>query len=65
MWNPRPTFSLAALMALNAMAYINPVQTIDTSRPKTRKTGVTYPHSSKRQRARYARQIAAGQIRNA
>lgn len=37
----------------------------DTYRPKTRKTGVTYPHSSTRQRARYARQIAAGQIRNA
>jgi hypothetical protein len=29
------------------------------------RTGKTYPHSSERQRARYARQIAAGQIRNA
>lgn len=27
--------------------------------------GLTYKHSSKRQQARYARQIAAGQIRNA
>lgn len=26
-------------------------------------TGKTYPHSSTRQRARYARQIAAGQLR--
>lgn len=30
---------------------------------KIRKTGELYPHSSTRQRARYARQIAAGQIR--
>jgi hypothetical protein len=41
---------------------IRPVRTIDTYRPKRRKTGRTYPHSSDRQRARYARQIAAGQI---
>lgn len=34
----------------------------DIYRPKRRKTGATYPHSSKRQRARYARQIAAGQL---
>ena len=27
------------------------------------KTGKTYPHSSDRQQARYARQIAAGQIK--
>lgn len=27
------------------------------------KTGAPYPHSSARQRARYARQIAAGQIK--
>lgn len=26
-------------------------------------TGKTYPHSSSRQRARYARQVAAGQIK--
>lgn len=26
------------------------------------RTGITYPHSSDRQRARYARQIAAGQL---
>ncbi|AKF12726.1 hypothetical protein PHIM7_181 [Sinorhizobium phage phiM7] len=30
-----------------------------------RKTGKLYPHSSTRQRTRYARQVAAGQIRNA
>ena len=27
------------------------------------KTGLKYPHSSARQQARYARQIAAGQLR--
>lgn len=27
------------------------------------RTGAAYPHSSRRQRARYARQLAAGQIR--
>jgi hypothetical protein len=32
---------------------------------KRRITGKQYPHSSARQRARYARQIAAGQIHNA
>ncbi|WP_085044354.1 hypothetical protein [Ensifer aridi] len=30
---------------------------------KRRRTGKLYPHSSERQRARYARQIAAGQLR--
>ena len=30
---------------------------------KRRRTGKTYPHSSDRQKARYARQIAAGQIK--
>lgn len=38
----------------------------DNYRPtwSRRSTGRRYPHSSTRQRARYARQIAAGQIRN-
>lgn len=27
------------------------------------KTGLTYPHSSTRQQARYARQLAAGQLK--
>ncbi len=30
--------------------------------PFSYRTGKTYPHSSERQRARYARQIAAGQL---
>jgi hypothetical protein len=30
--------------------------------PKKRKTGKDYPHSSKRQQARYARKIASGQL---
>jgi hypothetical protein len=34
----------------------------DFNRPKTRKTGKTYPHCSARQQARYTRQLAAGQI---
>ena len=41
---------------------VRSVKELDTARPKRRKTGKTYPHSSTRQRARYARQIAAGQI---
>lgn len=32
------------------------------TRKRRNKTGETYPHSSARQRARYARQIAAGQL---
>ncbi len=44
---------------------------IKTRQPRSRggkppfryRTGSTYPHSSERQRARYARQIAAGQIK--
>jgi hypothetical protein len=31
-------------------------------KPKRRKSGEKYPHSSTRQRARYARQLAAGQL---
>lgn len=38
----------------------------DANRSTTRRrTGVRYPHSSRRQQARYARQIAAGQLRMA
>lgn len=35
----------------------------DTPSKKLRKPGKTYPHSSARQRARYARQLAAGQLK--
>lgn len=38
-------------------------RTADFRRPKTRRTGRKYPHSSKRQNARIARQLAAGQLR--
>jgi hypothetical protein len=49
---------------LNALRFIEAMpQPIDTRRPKTRKTGKRYPHSSARQQARYARQIAAGQLK--
>ena len=40
-------------------------QFIGGFRTRSYATGKTYPHSSTRQRARYARQIAAGQIKNA
>lgn len=62
--------SLASMFVITAMSaaamapikVIEDVDAFDTRRPKRRKTGETYPHSSDRQRARYARQIAAGQI---
>jgi hypothetical protein len=58
--------SMFAITALSAIAsapinVIEDVDVFDTRRPKRRKTGETYPHSSDRQRARYARQIEAGQ----
>lgn len=49
----------------DALRLINFNTPADFTKPKRRRTGVTYPHSSTRQRARYARQIAAGQIKNA
>ena len=39
------------------------MQALDTNRPKRRTTGKKYPFSSKRQNDRYARQLAAGQIK--
>lgn len=38
-------------------------QPADFRQSKRRRTGVKYPHSSTRQHARYARQVAAGQIK--
>lgn len=55
--------SLAALLAASS-----PMPTFtytDFRAPKRRKTGKRYPFASKRQNARYARQVASGQIRNA
>lgn len=61
------SLSLASMFAITAMsaADMAPIRSVDTaafdtSRPKKHKTGEAYPHSSKRQRARYARQIDAG-----
>jgi len=49
--------------AILAASTIVPVQVAaDFDKPKRRATGERYPHSSARQQARYARQIAAGQI---
>lgn len=46
----------------DALRLISFNSTADFTKPKRRRTGKAYPHSSTRQRARYARQIAAGQI---
>ena len=59
--------SMAGALGISAASMpvfpdIRPMRTMDFTQPKRRKTGRTYPHSSDRQRARYARQIAAGQI---
>lgn len=55
---------LASLSALNLSLPDYGPSIIPTA-PKRRRTGVRYPHSSRRQQARYARQIAAGQLRMA
>lgn len=45
-------------------SFLNMDDDFITSGSRRSRTGRRYPHSSTRQRARYARQIAAGQIRN-
>jgi len=65
-------FPFAALMLGSAAAMMEELPpVISLPEPPRRgrravkiRTGKTYPHSSTRQRARYARQIAAGQIKN-
>lgn len=55
--------ALAALIGLQALPTVNFPQAEMSRGPKRRnKTGEKYPFSSKRQNARYARQIAAGQL---
>lgn len=67
----RPTlgFSSAVLAAILAMTGTGPTDLrlpIARNAPrkpvKRRRTGKIYPHSSRRQQARYARQIARGQL---
>lgn len=53
---------MSDLKALDIVRFSEPA---DFAKPRRRKTGKTYPHSSTRQRARYARQTDAGQIKNA
>jgi hypothetical protein len=61
---------MASLMAIDAMDVLKSdiilksmPQPFDPKRAvKSRKTGIKYPHSSTRQQARYARQIAAGKL---
>jgi len=43
--------------------FIDHAPVADFSKPKRRRTGKKYPHSSDRHDARIARQLAAGQIR--
>jgi len=52
----------AAVAAMNMMDYSWIIQknTMDFDRPKTRKTGVKYPHSSKRQNERFKAKWEAG-----
>lgn len=48
---------------LEAMRYIEAAPLVaDFNAPKRHRTGRKYPHSSKRQNDRIARQLAAGQI---
>lgn len=58
-------FGVAAALMASVMApflTLSPLMP-QRGRPKRRnRTGVTYPFSSKRQNARYARQIAAGKL---
>lgn len=54
--------SLGAAVALRSIPVVPLHRTADFSRPKARRTGRKYPHSSTRQNNRIARQIAAGQL---
>lgn len=69
-----PHFALGSLLAMAAMTVkssahivdVSPILPIGPSFAPSKRTwrrgGKAYPHSSDRQKARYARQIAAGQI---
>lgn len=68
MYNLRSYSLMASLLAmpfpgLSSMPIAIQHQTGPGKKTHRIRTGKTYPHSSKRQRARYARQIAAGQIK--
>jgi hypothetical protein len=56
--------SAAVMAAMPAVKFGGkaPVTRHRGKKPVRIRAGKTYPHSSKRQRARYARQIAAGQL---
>lgn len=59
----RITASLLAAAAILSNFNMRKTKAMLSKGSRQYKTGVHYPHSSARQRARYARQIAAGQIR--
>ncbi len=52
----------SAIDLARSMPIVPAHQTADFRRPKTRRTGRKYPHSSTRQNDRIARQLAAGQL---
>jgi hypothetical protein len=54
--------SLIVSALSTAVVPIVETRVADFSHSKTYRTGVKYPHSGKRQNARYARQLAAKQI---
>ena len=54
--------TLLASMSAPNLAWPDYGPSILPTAPKRRRTGVRYPHSSRRQQARYARQIASGQL---
>jgi hypothetical protein len=64
MFNRRnmPAISLAALVGAIKPPFSAPIGLHLPDGPKQPKTSKKYPHSSTRQRARYARQMAAGQL---
>lgn len=53
---------VSAVEHMNVVAQTRHRIDFDRVGPKRVRTGRAYPHSSTRQRARYARQIAAGQL---
>jgi hypothetical protein len=64
MFNRRamPLISLAAIVGALKSPFEAPIGLHLPNGPKQPKISKKYPHSSTRQRARYARQMAAGQL---
>jgi hypothetical protein len=56
------SMTAAMLTNLSALSHFEFNEPADFRKPKTYKTGKRYPHSSKRQNERFARQLAAGKV---